>query len=65
MPLPFGGGGWQVWSKFWVAGEGTSRTGFVQGISQAVTTDYFAALGVKRRSGRIFSRTDARGSRHQ
>jgi putative ABC transport system permease protein len=58
MPLPLGGGGYQIWSKFWIAGEGNSRAGFVHGILQAVTTDYFAALGVRLRSGRIFSRAD-------
>jgi len=58
MPLPLGGGGYQIWSKFWVAGEGNSRAGFVHGILQAVTTDYFAALGVRLRAGRVFSRAD-------
>ena len=58
MSLPLGGGGWQVWSKFWVAGEGNSQSGFVQGISQSVTPDYFAALGVPLRRGRIFSIRD-------
>ena len=58
MSLPLGGGGWQIWSKWWVAGEGNGRAGFLQGISQSVTTDYFAALGARLRSGRIFSRAD-------
>lgn len=58
MHAPLGGGGWQMWAKFWVAGEGTSRSGFLLGISQAVTPDYFRALGVPLRSGRIFSSRD-------
>jgi putative ABC transport system permease protein len=58
MSLPLGGGGWQIWSKFWVAGEGNSQAGFVQGISQSVTPEYFAALGVPLRSGRTFSDRD-------
>jgi putative ABC transport system permease protein len=58
MSSPLGGGGWQVWSKFWVAGEGSSRAGFLQGISQSVTPDYFAALGVPLRWGRAFSDHD-------
>jgi putative ABC transport system permease protein len=62
MPLPLGGGGWQIWSKFWIAGEGNRQAGFVHGILQAVTTDYFAALGVRLRSGRIFSRADTTGT---
>jgi len=59
MSLPLGGGGWQIWSKFWVAGEGNSRVGFLQGISQAVTPDYFAALGVPLHLGRTFSTRDS------
>jgi len=58
MPLLLGGGGYQVWSKFWVAGESKNQAGFVHGISQAATTDYFAALGVRLRSGRNFSPAD-------
>jgi predicted permease len=58
MSLPLGGGGWQVWSRFWVAGEGNSTAGFVQGIAQSVTPDYFAALGVPLRVGRTFSDRD-------
>jgi len=42
----------------WVAGEGNSRAGFLQGISQSVTPDYFAALGVPLRLGRTFSARD-------
>jgi len=59
MSLPLGGGGWQTWSKFWVAGEGTSRAGFVHGISQSITPDYFAALAVPLRLGRTFSSQDS------
>ncbi len=62
MPLPLGGGGYQIWSKFWVAGEGNRQAGFVHGILQAVTTDYFAALGVRLRAGRIFSSADTPGA---
>jgi len=58
MSLPLGGGGWQVWSNWWVAGEGNSRAGFLQGISQSVTPDYFAALGVPLRLGRTFTVRD-------
>ena len=58
MSLPLGGGGWQVWSNWWVAGEGNSRAGFLQGISQSVTPDYFAALGVPLSLGRTFSIRD-------
>jgi predicted permease len=62
MPLPLGGGGWQMWSKFWVAGEANRQAGFVHGILQSVSTDYFAALGVRLRSGRIFSSVDRPGT---
>jgi len=58
MSLPLGGGGWQVWTKVWVAGEGNSSTSFLQGIAQSVTPDYFAALGVPLRLGRTFSDRD-------
>ena len=58
MYLPLGGGGWQNWSKLWVAGEGNSHTGFVLGITQSVTVDYFGALGVPLRRGRFFSVRD-------
>ena len=61
MYLPLGGGGWESWAKLWVAGEGNSHNGFLLGVKQAVTPDYFAALGVPLRRGRFFTnRDDAR-----
>lgn len=58
MSLPLGGGGWQIWTRVWVAGESNSSASFLLGIAQSVTPDYFAALGVPLRLGRTFSDRD-------
>lgn len=39
MSLPLGGGGWQVWSRFWVAGEGNSHAGGRGGHSRIGTAN--------------------------
>jgi putative ABC transport system permease protein len=62
MYVPGGGGGWTIWQRLQIVGESGQDEGFVHGINQAVTLDYFTTLGIPVRAGRLFTASDSQHS---
>ena len=62
MYAPLGGGGRQTWQRFQLSGDEGRDGGMVEGITQVVTPEYFATLGIPLRRGRLFGSGDGSGS---